>query len=157
MQLRVHVGFFLEQIPQGDTGQHRVHGALHCTPQRADGTINRTGAEPLQAGELIAEPGLEEPSAQQGQYFPDRDFFWAAGQRVPARLSAHALHPFALPQETSQPVFFLCTQFHSIPNCSFAPSDIFPGFRGGSHTISTRALPTPSTAFTLVSTSSGSD
>src|SRR5262245_37437156 len=46
-------------------------------------------------------------------------------------------------KKTSQPVLFLCTQFHIayiIPNSSFAVSDIFSGFHGGSQTTSTSAL-----------------
>src|SRR6516162_2153055 len=148
-------------------------------------------AASLKAGKLITEPGLEQPTTQSRQDFADRNILCLARQRIPACLSANALHKFASPQDShqfgdisngqgfrasdfgnreafafsgarntekaSQPILFLCTQFHIIPSCNLALSDIFSGFHGGSQVSSTIADLTPSVAFNLDSTSSGSD
>src|SRR5215475_14171622 len=60
-------------------------------------------------------------------------------------------------KKAPQPILFLRTQFHSIPNCSLAESDILLGPHGGSHTISTFACRTPGIALILDCTWSGND
>src|SRR5215471_13708201 len=52
-------------------------------------------------------------------------------------------------KKASQPILFLRTQFHSIPNRSFAESDILLGPHGGSHTTSTFECRTPGIAHIL--------
>src|SRR5881296_308048 len=59
MQTRLHVRLFLKQIAYCNSSKNRVYGRLYCAPQRPDGAINGIGADPFEAGELIAEPGLE--------------------------------------------------------------------------------------------------